>query len=281
VIEISGVMVPDDFNTAYVAARGSGRKAFIAMVSANPNACHNCGGARSIFLSILEDGPYHYPPPKVPITWHEDAWWKRKLVGYACPVCNAESAAERIYMLWQGCGLEEFERETWRLDFFEGLAGKEKGLETARETLASTPAPQGWAVYHGGYGVGKTGLLKSMTAAFVRAGVAAHYCRAGDILSQLRASYGDDTGENEAQAIRRYAGYRFLAIDEIDRVSGTAWALERMFSLFDDRYRRRGEAATAMATNTAPGNFGAEWGYFESRARDGVRVEVAGRDMRG
>ena len=278
---LPGLAAPDDPADALRAPRLAAHPASVAACPASGASCHNCGGSGSVYLEVLTAGPYRWPPERTPITRYDGAWWKRELSAYPCPVCNARAGADRIALLWDGSGLLPVERE-WQLDYIDGLAEKDVALAAARATLAGTPHPTGWAIFYGGYGVGKTGILKSLTAAFIRAGVAAHYCRAADVLSLFRASYDDDSdGENERQIVRRYAGYPFLAIDEINRASTTKWALERLFGLFDDRYNRQGTVATAMATNTPPGEFGAEWGYFESRTRDGLRLAVGGAELRG
>jgi hypothetical protein len=57
-----------------------------------------------------------------------------------------------------------------------------------------------------------------------------------------------------------------LAINEIDRTSGSAWERAMPLILLDGRFNRRGVRATLLASNVAP---------------DGERVLVGGREMRG
>jgi DNA replication protein DnaC len=104
------------------------------------------------------------------------------------------------------------------------------------------------------------------------------------MLSEAKAIFGSDPEVQDAseRAIKaRYSHYQFLAVDEVERISGTSWAMAFIFSVLDDRYNSRGFRATMIATNSMPGTLGEDFGYLEDRMKDGQRVVVAGRSLRG
>jgi chromosomal replication initiation ATPase DnaA len=71
-----------------------------------------------------------------------------------------------------------------------------------------------------------------------------------------------------------------LCIEEVDRVNLTGWARETLHRLLDARYNQRRELLTVLASNLAPEQLPADFGYLASRMRGGQVVEVAGLDMR-
>lgn len=256
-----------------------------AVAQLNQQACSNCGGTGQLWFQFSVAGPYReIPAGNQTSTWVAEGgqalpgWYKVESKVYPCPVCGDHD--ERLRFLWRSSGLEVNERE-WRLDFLEGLGGKEQALEAARGMLAEVPKPKGWLSLFGAYGVGKSGVLKCLTAACVRASVQARYVRAGDILAEIRASYGDDRLASEDEITRRYGMLPLLAIDEVDSISGTEWAQSTLKLILDTRYRKIELAATVLASNMDPEGMPERLGYLASRMRDGTRVRMGGNDLRG
>src|SRR5512139_3572892 len=251
----------------------------------NPQACPNCGGSGSLWFQFAVAGPYQTPPGLgQAIAWVAEGgqarpgWYKVESKCYPCPVCGEHG--ERLRYLWRSSGLEVNERE-WRLDFLEGLPAKDGALCEARAMLAEVPRPKGWLSLSGPYGVGKSGVLKSLVAACVRASVQARYVRAGDILAEIRASYGDDSLLSEDEITRRYGMLPMLAIDEVDSIGSTDWSQSTLKLILDTRYRKIEIAATALASNLDPEAMPERLGYLASRMRDGARVRMGGQDLRG
>lgn len=182
--------------------------------------------------------------------------------------------------LWQHSGLLIAER-AWRLSFIEDRPGKVWAYKAARAIL-DDDRPSGWLILYGPYGVGKSGVLKAAVAELIDRGVKACYRRAEDILAEARATFDDDDqGQESALGVRdKYAKIPLLAIDEVDRVSMTDWARSFLFTLLDERYNRRDQVATLLATNAKIGDMGPEWGYLESRMADGMVVAMAGDSLR-
>ncbi len=275
-----GTVIGEDALAALKAARSTNQTVLLRLPEL-VIGCPNCRDLGVLWFAFLlgKGSPIPTGVPKVPRLWDNGLWYDYESKQFDCPVCN-ESGPDRIWRLWQDSGLAPTER-SWHLDYLHGRDGKGEALAAAHDLLTTVPRPSGWACFFGAFGVGKTGLLKSLVGACVRAGVSARYVRGLDILSEARATYGEERGENERDLIARYARYQFLAVDEVDRMSGTEWARAMLFQVLDDRYTRRESVATAIATNSAPGEMADLWGYLESRMRDGARIVVGGDDLRG
>lgn len=190
--------------------------------------------------------------------------------------CNCQEAI-RAARLWRASGLLPAERD-WRMEYISTMPGKIEAYKLAKAILEQDP-PVGWLVVYGPYGMGKSGLIKASVAEAVRAGVPAYYRRAEDILAEARASFDDPSGR-EIDVKAKYAKVQLLAVDEVDRVSMTDWSRSFLFTLMDERYNRRSQIATMMATNKKVGEMGADWGYLESRMADGLIAGIAGIGLR-
>ena len=259
------------------AALAGARTVFFKSLPQVPSACPNCSGVGYHWFQFAKSGPYQSPPPKDILTCNANGWYVVESRFYPCPVCSDRK--RMIDYLWDRSGLEICERE-WRLDYIEGMPGKETALQSARDLLTLIPRPVGWHTYYGDYGVGKSGLLKSLVAACVRTNLSAHYTRAEDILAKIRSSF-DDNSTSESAILAAYRDFPLLAIDEIDRTSTTGWARSTLLTLLDARYNRRALQATLLASNTSPQNLHPSLAYLSSRMKDGSRILIAGEDLRG
>jgi len=276
--DIQGILFPDSVNEILSLCKQERQR--VVLNAFTGGDCPNCGGMKYLDLFSITSGPSHnlYSPAQVSLLV-DGKWHLGKRHQFTCPMCNADNSA-MIEALWEASGLEPTERQ-WHVDHINGMEGKELALDTARKILAQTPRPVGWSVVYGAYGVGKSGLMKSLVASFIRAGVSAKYITAFDILEQIKSTFKRDAGEATDEAYSRYAGYKFLAIDEVDAAPEKDWSHQALRSIIDKRYNARHRFATMMATNADPEVMGEPWGYLISRMRDGLRVPMGGQDMRG
>ena len=143
-----------------------------------------------------------------------------------------------------------------------------------------SPLPIGLYTFWGGYGVGKTTLLKALTNGFRIAGVPAVYRRMTDILNEVKDTYSNDSKQAAQHLIKSYQNYRAVFIDEVDRIYKTNWSLDTTFTLLDDRYSRQETALTVLATNANPDELEEDFPYLASRLREGVVIEIGGADVR-
>lgn len=260
---------------ALAAIRSAHGRVFLAEVEPVVGGCQNCGGTGTLWLQFEtnERGD------NVSLTFVPERTFVVSKT-YPCPICAAHDREVQREYAWGHSGLDINER-TWRVDFIADMDGKENAYRAALDLLAQTPAPAGMLTVFGDYGRGKTGLLKALTAQFVLADVSARYVRAADLLGEIRSTYGDESKTTEEQIITRIGSLHFLAVDEVDRIPSTDWAMSTMMRVLDTRYARRHRCATAIATNQRPDALPEQWGYLQSRLTDGVRVPVGGADLRG
>lgn len=240
------------------------------------SACANCLGLGIIIFQALR-GPFAFVPEgRKPHTYLDGAFWQiEEESSFPCPVCSSE--LDEVKTLQIGSGLLPIQYN-WTIDHIKGKTGKERAWKIANEILAQESTPAGLYLFYGDYGMGKTGILVSLTAQLLLAGCRAHYVRAGDVLTKIRASYGDDRHATEEEILTLYGSFQFLAIDEVDVISDTSWAGTTIRLLLDARYNRRHTLATVMATNKDPDQL---WPYLADRCLDAVRIRVSGEKLRG
>ena len=146
-------------------------------------------------------------------------------------------------------------------------------------TKAFVERRAGWLTLWGGYGTGKTHLLAAAVNLSTNNRVAAVYYTLPDLLDAMRAAYQDDSFDN---LFSRLVRLPILALDELDKVRLTDWAREKLYQLFDARYRDLERLGTICATNTKPDPADTDMGYLYSRMTDrrSTIVEIGGGDVR-
>lgn len=278
-VDSSKLNLPAELISDLKIAKLRDRPVFWRQVETAPGSCPTCGGEGHLWLQFAESGPYQTPTADKTATfaWSEGLWWQVQSRFYPCPECLGTE--RRIQALFEDSGLELDERG-WSLDYIRGLTGKEEAVRMGEDLLAQIPKPAGWLAIFGGYGVGKSGVLRSVVAGCCRGLTPARYVRAEDILRELRTTFADDAEVTEDEMVQRYGRYQVLAIDEVDRVSDTKWSRSALFTLLDTRYKRRSTLATLLATNCDPSSLPEGFEYLQSRMKHGERVEMVGKDLR-
>lgn len=235
--------------------------------------CPNCGGIGMMSAFVVAD-----IAPKGSNLVLSVIQGKIKL-GYRarafCPACKGDA---RGAWLIRYSGLSGADLDI-RLEQFKPLAGKADAHKRAGELLGLTPAPVGFVSFYGGFGTGKTMVLKALVNGFRLAGIPAVYTTMADILAEARSMFSDPSQDAAEALIRRYRHHRALAIDEIDRINPTGWAQETTFRLMDARYQARDVVLTVLACNSDPANMPAGLEYLGSRMAEDM-IQVAGLDMR-
>ncbi len=162
-------------------------------------------------------------------------------------------------------GLEKDELKSLSWDTLIDEPGVEKSIQAVRETIKRG---HGWVFLYGGFGVGKTFILKIAIAEMIRSGSEASYVRMAEVLDHLRDSFDDGVQERETTRLKFWSKIPILAIDEFDRLRNTEYGLERRFVLMDRRYEDaiRGSTITILASNSDPSKLP---GYLYDRIRDG------------
>ena len=179
---------------------------------------------------------------------------------------------------------DEVRNLTWDL-VKKGVNQADQACEATRRAYMSG---HGTVFMYGGYGQGKSLVLKIAVATALNKGKRAAYANLAGVLDDIRIAY-DERENKMTELVRRmewWASLDVLAIDELDKVGQTEWARERIFQLLDARYQRavRQEALTVIAANYQSTDELS--GYLKSRIEDnrfvanGYVIHLKGTDGR-
>lgn len=152
-------------------------------------------------------------------------------------VCRLDEAAgdkqSRLERLSNLGSLTRFTFET--LKFEGGGPGLRKSVELAREYAAK---PEGWLAIQGGSGAGKTHLAAAIANERIALGEPVLFMVAADLLDRLRASYEPDEPDDLGfePLFEQVRNTPLLILDDIDAVSATPWAKEKLTQVVNHRY---------------------------------------------
>lgn len=105
-------------------------------------------------------------------------------------------------------------------------------------------------LFVGTSGVGKTHLATSIGMEACKQGFSTLFIRCGDLVERLRIAHDQQRGE---AALRRYARYQVLIIDEIGYLPIDSIGAKMFFQLIERRYERK---STIITTNIALSKWG-------------------------
>jgi len=269
--------------------KADGKKVFCSSREAEKREihCENCYDGGFLLLKYVDSGPYNMIPTaakgKVATIGPDGKWYIVETKIYDCPICSDQM--NFIANLWDTCGLTKNE-QGWRINFIKGMDGKNNALDEAINILESYPTPQGFTTFFGDYSMGKSGILKALVAQGIIMGVPAHYCKAIDMLTEMKNTF-KDRSRSERDVMDFYVSRKILAIDELspNAVNDSTWALSTLRQIIDERYDLRfSKRLTLIATNSDPENFSdnnSEWDYLSERMREGFRIPMTGKNLRG
>jgi len=242
------------------------------------SGCKNCGGRGFMvaFYSTGEPSKFHPGTGKTGSTMLGDRWYEGEYKTAPCPVCSGGMQA-----LWiaNNCGLVDNDLLI-NLDNLAQFKGQQVAINAAKKLVAKSPAPYGFVTLWGGYGTGKTTILKAMVNGFRNKMVLATYARMSDMLAEVRETFADNSKNGAEKLIADYRHIRVLCIDEIDRINNTAWTQEVTHRLLDARYEKADTLLTVMASNNAPNQLPEAMEYLGSRMSAGIVIELSGADVR-
>jgi chromosomal replication initiation ATPase DnaA len=157
---------------------------------------------------------------------------------------------------------------SWRHDVDTGLIGRDRThdfneienreniLEAVEAVMEILKKRRGLLLLYGGYGLGKTLLLKIAVTKVIQAKDLrfARYRKFPMILNEMRDTFNPDTKQYSFRdVLDDYTKFDLLCIDELGVESDTPFAKEHRFMLIDARYEtaieREEELMTIIATN--------------------------------
>ena len=117
---------------------------------------------------------------------------------------------------------------------------RQNTLNTAYNAARSfAENPQGWRVFLGGYGCGKTHLAVAIANYRVAQNKPALFVVVPDLLDNLRAAYGPHSGSTYDERFDQIRNAPLLILDDLGTQSSTPWAQEKLFQIFNHRYNAR------------------------------------------
>lgn len=138
--------------------------------------------------------------------------------------------------------------ETFQLDL-DGL--NEEQLANLRASCAQArhyaENPQGWLLFQGGYGSGKTHLAVAIANYRLAQGDSVLFMTVPDLLDHLRSTYAPSSEIEYDELFERVRNTPLLVLDDLGAESSTPWAQEKLFQLVNHRYLHR--LSTVVTTN--------------------------------
>ncbi len=172
-----------------------------------------------------------------------------KLVPCTCRL--AELAERRISALRSIGDLETLSRMTFETFIPEGHGlppDKQANLRWAYEEAKSfAENPRGWLVLKGGYGCGKTHLAAAIANACIERGQPVLFITVPDLLDHLRSAFAPTSVADYDARFEEVRTAPVLILDDLGTESGTTWAQEKLFQIFNYRYNAR--LPTVITTN--------------------------------
>jgi DNA replication protein DnaC len=126
----------------------------------------------------------------------------------------------------------------------EELKNLEKAFQTAREFADD---PQGWLVFMGEHGAGKTHLAASIANYLTDQGVPNIFVVVPDLLDHLRATFNPNSTVSYDQLFDEVRTTKVLILDDLGTESMTPWVREKLYQLFN--YRYNSHLATIITTS--------------------------------
>lgn len=198
-------------------------------------------------------------------------------------VCRQQAvqnaSQKRLFHLSNLNALEAMTFDTFKVEGRSGLADNQIqslqiALSAARQYAANL---NGWLLFMGGYGSGKTHLAAAIANFAVSVGVPSLLLTVPDLLDWLRFSY-DSTESSFEQRFEEIRSIRLLVLDDLGTQNATPWAQEKLFQIINTRYINR--LPTVITTNL---DLDEIEGRIRSRLEDDVlvnRVVIAAPDYR-
>jgi DNA replication protein DnaC len=130
----------------------------------------------------------------------------------------------------------------------ENLTSEERhSLEKAIKTaLDYSRSPQGWLLFTGTYGCGKTHLAAAIANSRADLGQPPMLISVSDLLDHLRATFSANSSVSLDRRFEEIRSAPLLILDALGEQSPTPWANEKLFQLID--YRHLNKLPTVMTT---------------------------------
>ncbi len=107
-------------------------------------------------------------------------------------------------------------------------------------------SPEGWLVFQGINGCGKTHLAAAIANYLKRSGKSPLFIVVADLLDHLRAAFSPESAVSSDELFEEIKKCEVLILDEFGEQSATSWAQAKLYQLMNYRYNAR--LATVITT---------------------------------
>lgn len=107
-----------------------------------------------------------------------------------------------------------------------------------------------WLLLIGGYGSGKTGLSIGVVKLALEDGVSAVFRVVPDLMSEIRATYGNEQETSEIDLLAALKAVELLVLDDVGAERMSGWVEEKLFEVLN--YRHNEHRRTILNTNLTP-----------------------------
>ncbi len=108
-------------------------------------------------------------------------------------------------------------------------------------------SPQGWLIFSGTYGCGKTHLAAAIANRCQMAGTGAMFVTVPDLLDHLRATFNPASTVSYDRLFNEIRNADLLVLDDLGVENASPWAREKLFQIIDHRYRARLATVVTMS----------------------------------
>lgn len=168
-----------------------------------------------------------------------------------CTCRAAEKELNRLNKLQQLSQLGALEHCTFDSFLPEGISlppAKKLNLKMAYErALTFAKEPNGWLLFKGGYGCGKTHLAAAIANYRLSMGHPVLFVNTPDLLDHLRAAYSPGAVTGYDERFEQVRNSPLLILDDLGTQSNSDWAQEKLYQIFN--YRYNAQLPTVITTN--------------------------------
>ena len=170
----------------------------------------------------------------------------------ACRCTREESTKERQIRLQQYSGLDLTLLKSMIFDSFDwkrvNLPPEQReNLEQAfRLACDFAKSPDGWLVFQGVNGCGKTHLAAAIANYCLQAGEPVKFVVVPDFLDHLRSTFSPESTVSYDELFEEVKNTPLLILDDFGEQSTTPWAQEKLYQVINYRYNAR--LATVITT---------------------------------
>jgi len=176
-----------------------------------------------------------------------------RTVPCSCTLREREKDRQARLQRYSGLDLELLQKMTFKnFDWKRANLppGQRENLKHAFDTaLEFAGSPQGWLVFMGVIGCGKTHLAAAIANYRLKEGQPVKFVVVPDLLDHLRSTFSPESPVTYDQLFEEVKNAPLLILDDFGEQSTTPWAEEKLYQVINYRYNAR--LATVITTRLA------------------------------